>query len=472
MGKYKYLLKNIGLVTINNFTSKILAFLLVPLYTNVLSTAEYGTYDLYTTTAFLLIPILSVDIAETLVRFLLDENVDEKEVFTISIRYYIRACLICLVLVIANKIFNIVPMFNQYVWYFFGYFVLCMLSDIMNQFTRGKEQLVDMAIAGILNSIMTIVLNILFLLYLHWGLEGYFLASNISFATSSIFLMIRTKAWKYIKYSPINKNTSREMRQYSMPLILNNIAWWINNVSDRYIVIWLCGVAANGIYSVAYKIPSILTMFQTIFNQAWTLSAVKEYDENNSEFYENIYKIYNSGMVIICSGLIIFNKVIARILFANEFYKAWEYAPFLMISVVFGSLGAVIGGIFTATKKSAIIGKTTFVGAVTNIVLNFILVYKIGPLGAAIATMISYVVVWAIRVRAVNNIISFRINHKRNNISYGILLVQAIAMVMITNIMPLILVEIVCCLIVCSLYFSEVKGIVKSVVNKKLKKGI
>ena len=112
-------------------------------------------------------------------------------------------------------------------------------------------------------------------------------------------------------------------------------------------------------------------MFQTIFNQAWTLSAVKEYDENNSEFYENIYKIYNSGMVIICSGLIIFNKVIARILFANEFYKAWEYAPFLMISVVFGSLGAVIGGIFTATKKSAIIGKTTFVGAVTNIVLNF-----------------------------------------------------------------------------------------------------
>ena len=98
--------------------------------------------------------------------------------------------------------------------------------------------------------------------------------------------------------------------------------------------------------------------------------------------------------------------------------------------------------------------------------------YKIGPLGAAIATMISYVVVWAIRVRAVNNIISFRINHKRNNISYGILLVQAIAMVMITNIMPLILVEIVCCLIVCSLYFSEVKGIVKSVVNKKLKKGI
>ena len=78
MGKYKYLLKNIGLVTINNFTSKILAFLLVPLYTNVLSTAEYGTYDLYTTTAFLLIPILSVDIAEALVRFLLDENVDEK----------------------------------------------------------------------------------------------------------------------------------------------------------------------------------------------------------------------------------------------------------------------------------------------------------------------------------------------------------------------------------------------------------
>ena len=54
------------------------------------------------------------------------------------------------------------------------------------------------------------------------------------------------------------------------------------------IVTWICGLAANGVYSVAYKIPSLLSMFQQIFNQAWTISAVKEYDQDSSEFYSTM----------------------------------------------------------------------------------------------------------------------------------------------------------------------------------------
>lgn len=466
MGKYKYLLKNIGLVTINNFTSKILAFLLVPLYTNVLSTSEYGTYDLYTTTAFLLIPILSVDIAEAVVRFLLDEKNNQQQTFTIAVRYCIRAAIICLGLVVVNLTFEIIPTFTKYTWCFYSYFVLSMFLDVMYQFTRGRELLGDMAIAGIINSVMTIFLNILFLLVFRMGLVGYFMATNISVAVTSIFLIIKTKCWRYFRYDKPNKKLAKEMTDYSKPLILNNIAWWINNVSDRYIVIWFCGVAANGIYSVAYKIPSILTMFQTIFNQAWTLSAVKEFDEKNSEFYINIYNIYNIGMVVVCSGLIIFNKVIAKILFANEFYRAWEYAPFLMISVVFGALSSVLGGIFTATKQSKLIGQTTVIGAVINIILNIILVYGMGPVGAAIATMISYAVVWIIRIKYVKKIIPFSVKNRINNLSYIILLIQAILMIVIRNIIITTFLELLGFLIIIILYYKELKIILGKIVTK------
>lgn len=86
--KYKYLFKNIGLMTISNFASKILTFLMVPLYTSILSTEEYGTYDLYTTTAFLLMPLFSVCVSEAVLRFSLDKNKSPDEVLSVGIKFF------------------------------------------------------------------------------------------------------------------------------------------------------------------------------------------------------------------------------------------------------------------------------------------------------------------------------------------------------------------------------------------------
>ena len=115
---------------------------------------------------------------------------------------------------------------------------------------------------------------------------------------------------------------------------------------------------------------NFLSMFQQIFNQAWTISAVKEYDQDSSEFYSTIYKAYNMCMVITCAGLILFDKVIAKILFGTDFYEAWKYAPFLMISVVFGALVQLLGGIFSAAKESKAFGNTILIGAAANTVMN------------------------------------------------------------------------------------------------------
>lgn len=216
------------------------------------------------------------------------------------------------------------------------------------------------------------------------------------------------------------------MTNYSFPLVLSQIGWWINNVSDRYVVTWLCGAAANGIYSVAYKIPAILNVFQTIFSQAWTLSTVREIDEKNSDFYTVVYGCYNCGMVVICSLLIASNKIIATILFSNDFYVAWKYAPFLVISVVFGALSEVFNGIFTATKNSKITARTTLLGASVNTILNIVLVYFLGPLGAAVSTLISYIVVWRIRMSAAKKLVVINIKLVRDIASYVILILQSI----------------------------------------------
>lgn len=357
-----------------------------------------------------------------------------------------------------NYIFGFIDVFNQYPVYFLLYYSLCLFSEIINQFARGIGKVFDVAVAGIISTVTTITLNILLLLVFPSGIKGYFIANCSAFAMTALYLFVRIKAWKYIKIKWKKSRIEKEMISYSSPLIFNQIAWWINNVSDRYIVTWFCGTAANGIFSVAYKIPSILQMFQTIFNQAWTLSAVKELDGKSIEFYQKIYKIYNFCLVALCSALIIANKVIAKILFAKDFYQAWQYAPFLLISVLFGSLSGLLGGIFTAAKDTKAIAKTTIIGAAVNTIINIVLVYFIGPMGAAIATMVSNILVWNIRLFTSKKIVNIRIRLVRDIISYVLLIVQALCFLTIENILILYSVQTVIFMLIMLLYFDDLKA--------------
>ena len=256
-------------------------------------------------------------------------------------------------------------------------------------------------------------------------------------------------------------------------MVFNTMGWWITNVSDRYLVTWLCGVAANGVYSVAYKIPSILNIFQNVFYQAWTLSAVKEYEEGNNKFFSDIYKIYNCGMVIICSGLILGDRIMARILFSNDFFSAWKYSPFLMISVVFGAMYGLISGIFSALKKSGTMAKITSLGAIKNNILKFILIKFIGPIGAAIATLIAYIVVWQIGLVKIKKIVEININENRDKISYVLLILQAAILYIDMNIIITYLLECVFVGLIMILYFKDIGNLLKKIFEKiKVKKNI
>ena len=427
MQKYKYLIKNIGLLTISKFGSKILSFILIPLYTNLLTTTEYGTYDIYSTTVSLMIPILTIQVVDSVVRFSLDENNNKAYVFSLGLKRVLFSSVIVAICVLLNWKLGIIPILAEYPICFFLMYSTEIVYSLLSQFCRGIERINDLAIAGIINSASMLGFNILFLVSMRMGLRGYFYANAIAYIMPAIFIIVRVRIWEYVCLD-CDKSLEKEMYMYSRPMVFNNLAWWVNNASDRYIVTWLCGAAANGIYSISYKIPSLLNVFQEIFSQAWTLSAVKEYNRKDSEFYKNVYEVYNVVMVLTCSGLIVFDKLIARIIFAQEFYSAWMYAPFLMLSVLFGALSGLIGGIFSAAKRSDVFAKTTILGASVNTVLNIGLVYIVGPIGAAIATLVSYILVWAARLNEANKIIGFAINLKRDIAAYLLLIIQSIVL--------------------------------------------
>lgn len=446
MGKYQKLGKNVVLLTIGNFTSRVLSFLLVPFYTAVLSTSEYGTADMLTTSVNLIMPIFTLMIYEAVMRFALDENSDKRQVFSAGLYITITGCLI---IVFGAQFLRLFDASKDYVWTFALYYISLVFYNLVLQFAKGIEKVSVYSIAGVINTFVYIICNIIFLLYLRVGVKGYLMAFVIGHTVSVLYAFIKAKVYVYvISYSKIKIDNLRHMVKYAAPMIPNAMSWWISNSSDKYILTFFWGVSVNGIYSVAYKIPSILTIVINIFISAWQISAVEDFgSEESKKFYADIYDKYESLLFIGSAILIGGTQILARFLFSNDFYAAWLYTPVLIYASLFNSLAAFYGSIYTASKRTQMMFYSTLLGALANIILNFAMIPTFGAMGAAIATMISYIVVWIVRAVDSRKIFAFKIKIKRDVCIYVVLTAEIILICNDWN--PFYIVSIVSIILVC-----------------------
>lgn len=400
----KYLIKNVGILTISNFASKILIFLLVPLYTSVLSITEVGTFDLIVSTVSLLVPILSANIIDAVMRFSMDQTKEKSEIATIGIKFVgISSCVVILIVVLC-RMFHLVDAIIGLEVLIVLYFVSYIMNNLLIQFCKGLERVTDLGIAGVLGTIFTIAANIIFLIVFRWGLQGFFAANVLGQAIPALYLLIRVKLWRYLSSFSINKHLQKEMLLYSVPLIATTVGWWVNSASDKYVVTFLCGVGANGLLSVSYKIPQVINTLHGIFTQAWQISAIKEYDSKDSaRFYGWSFLILNVLLATACSCLILLSKPLGCILYQKEFYIAWQYVPFLLISCVLNSASGFCGSILSAKKDSKSMAMSAVYGAAANIIMNFLFVWLVGIQGATIATAISSFIIYYVRKRAVGS---------------------------------------------------------------------
>lgn len=461
MNKYKYLLKNVGIMTLSNIGSKLLSFILIPLYTMVLTTTEYGIYDICLTTVSLCVPLLTLNIVSAVLRFPLDEEKDKKKIFSIGCRQVFASVVLFGVLLVVNALLDMNSIFEEYGIFMFLLYIGTVMYELLTQYAKALERIQSVAVGGVVNTVSILMGNLFFLLVFKLGLLGYFVANCIGYYCSIAFYIFDLKIWKHIEWK-LDIKLKKEMLKYSKPLVLDTVSWWINNVSDRYIVTAVCGTAVNGIYAVAYKLPSVLNIVQAIFNQVWTISATKEFTNVGGSFYSKVYRIYNCGLVITCSVLIIMNKWLSSALLSAEFYSAWRYSPFLMISVVFGGLCGIFTGIFAAAKRTDITGKTTVVGAVFNIVCNLILVRYMGAMGAAIATMITYILIWGIRLFNIKSIVKLDIALGRDIVSYVLLVAQTVILFYVnTRILSISIL-----IVIVFLYWSDWNNVIRFLLDK------
>ncbi len=419
----KYLLKNTVIFSIGNFGTKIISFFLVPLYTNILTTREYGTVDLIYTIGMVLVPLLTLNIGESIMRFALDKDADCDKIMSTGITILIFGAIIGLLILPIANLFESVSNYSIYIYL---YTLTLAFSQIFLCYLRGKEFLLKYSIGNIIQSLTIAIFNIIFLIGMKKGIEGYLMAYILANVCTGLYGFWAGKVNLVIKKYSIDIELSKNMIKYSVVLIPNSFMWWIMNSSDRMMVSAMISVTANGVYAVAYKIPTLLSTITTIFNQAWSYSAIREDESEDKEEYNNrVYDNLVTIVIVVATGLLMIMKPFLSVYVGKEYYAAWHYVPYLIVGFVFMTLGSFIATSYTVHKDSMGFLISGTVGAIINLILNFILIPMMGVSGAAFATCSSYFGVLAYRIKDTQKYIKLRVFKRKQICGYALLILSA-----------------------------------------------
>lgn len=425
----KYLLKNTLIFTLGNIGSKIISFFLIPLYTNILTTSQYGIVDLITTISTVASPMLTLNISESVMRFGLDKDSDNEKNIQIGSFIFCISAIIGLILIPFCLSLDNISNYSVYVYF---YIFTLSASQLYLCDLRGKEMLLLYSIGNIVQALMVAFFNILFLVVLKLETNGYLLAYIFANTITATYALIVGKGYKSFRLKKLDVVKMKDMIRYSAVLIPNTFMWWIMNSSDRVMVTTMIGAAANGIYAVSYKVPTLISILSGIFNQAWSYSAIREEGTSDELKYHNrVFKSLISITMLLGIGLLTCIKPILGIYVGFAYYDAWKYTPYLIIGCVYLTLGTFIGTSYTVHKDSlGFLVSATF-GALVNIVLNYLLIPVGGIYGAAVSTCVSYILVFIFRLFHTKKYISYNIKNKE--FGFGSLILLASAMLIFVD---------------------------------------
>lgn len=421
------LLKNIGLFFLASFLPKTISFFMVPLYTQCLSTEEYGIIDLLITTAQLLLPVLTLQVQDAVLRFTMDRGNPPEEVFSLGLRIVLGGFVIVLAGTGAACGWGLLELEGQYIAYFLLYYLTGALHNVFTYFLRAIDRVKHITAASVLNTVVTVGCNLLFLLLLRWGVSGYLLANSLGHVCSLIYLWASVGLGRYVTFRRVPGALRKQILLFSIPMVISALSWWVNNSLDKYIVTWFCGVSASGLLAVAYKIPTIITTFGMTVSKAFSVSVIQDFDpEDTDGFLGQSYGAISFLMVLCTSGLILVNVPLSRMLFSNDYFQAWQLVPPLLVSALMNHMALSCEHICIALKKTRVISATAMAAAVGNTTLNLCLIPRLGAYGAALATAAGFSVLWLIRYLWVIRHVRLKNCRVKEPVSYGLLLCQMV----------------------------------------------
>ena len=394
MAEKSSLFGNTCLLGAASLFSKLLSFFTLPFFTAWLSPEAFGTVDILLTTALLLLPLVTLNASEAAFRFLAAGEGTGAVLFG-------AFCLLALgtgVLLLLLPLLSHLSFLRGNLLYLFVYIAASAARSFAVHILRARGRYTAVAIGQALCALLTVLLQILLIYYKGLGAAGYLLGVALGdFLTALLlaFLVLGgARGGKLTKSSAL----FRKMLRYALPLVPTAALWWGSAVIDRYLLHHYHGAAAVGLYAVAAKIPALLTFGAGVFMEAWHYSVASTGAGERAKLFGRTYSLLLPFGVLAASGLILLGKPLFGLLFAASYAEAVHALPYLILSALFAALSQFLGSAYVAGYRSGAALVTAAIGVLVNLLLNLLLIPVYGTIGAALATLISYQVLFLIRL--------------------------------------------------------------------------
>jgi len=393
----KATLKHSAIYGLGNVATKLVGFVLLPLYTAHITVEDYGILSIFEITITILAQVLPVGLPQAYMRFYsLDEYEDKKGsllytnfIFLLAISVIFLAASYTLSPVLAS-LFKYSAQFTTFFKIAFFVVVLQALSKLISNHLRIKERSVLYAISNTSKLIVTLVCNIYFVAIIKIGILGIlysYLIGEIVFSLFLFPLLFKAMTPKF------NSIIMKESVKFGFPLIFTTLSGMLLNMGDRYVLKLLVNYQEVGLYNLGYKIAGVLNM---LLIQAFQLGMLPiAYKMHGQKGDKRFYSKLQTYFVFILSWagltLALFSKELLHLLALNpDYWAAYTVVPVIILGYILSGAKYNASILLYLTKKTKYTAYLTFSGAILNIVLNFILIPRWKMMGAAIATAVAF----------------------------------------------------------------------------------
>lgn len=421
--------------TLNTVSTKLITFLLVPLYTYFLTTTQYGVTDMSLTVASLVTPVVTLSIGDAATRYIIDDP-DNKERY-ISVGFWVTL-FGCLVMFLLTPLLDLSVFggLGAYKGLYLLYFVTTAFNAYLANVARGVNQIKLITGASIVSSLVSASLAGVLIGLFGWKVEGYFISLILGAVTAIFAYLLFGGSWRYIRIPKLERDRHflKTMLLYSIPLMPNSIFWWVGTSINRFFITSMLGIGASGLFAAASKIPNVMNMISSTFWQAWSLSAFQEFKKTDTgRFYSNVFAVFRTFCFLAASGLIVLAPWLSSILLQKKFYSAWPIIPILILAFLFNVFAGFYGTVFTASMKTRHLMTSTGVAALAVIVLTWLLIPLLGLQGAAWAMVGSNLIMYVMRVLMAQSIVKISVNWPLTLLNVLLVCSQVCVMVWQTN---------------------------------------
>lgn len=415
--KNKQLAENLLIYAIGTFGTKILSFLIVPLYTYYISTSDMGVYDILITTVSMLTPLVTFQIADAAYRWMIRDE-KTQECITSTYKVLIINSLIATALIALINTFYKIP----YCAYFTAMLISSRLLQTTQKLLRGLRNQKLFAFSSIFFSFLYLSLNVLFIAVLKYGVEYLFVSQIVADVVTVLLIFIIEERIRFDITERMNLALTKEMLAYSIPLVPNLLNWWIMSASDRYVIRWFLGAAFNGIYAIAYKFPTLLQQVLGLFNTSWQDLSISE-DGKDGVYYSKVFRRLYVFSLSMIPFIIAASQLFIWITMSPAYHDAAKYVSFLVLGTVFQVFSSFFGVGYLKNKDTKKAAFTSIYGAAVNFGVNVLLIRYIGLYAAALSTFLGFFVMWLIRYIQTRSTLEVKINW----MDFGIYFVIALA---------------------------------------------